>query len=85
MPLPVLECISWGDREEGRADLLPVILRRIACQVDNKISINQAIDILGGNEWLQEIITAGWKRVSFGDVRRRCLGECHPYLHHKQV
>jgi hypothetical protein len=21
----VLECISWGDREEGRADLLPVI------------------------------------------------------------
>jgi len=79
----VLECISWGDREEGRADLLPVILRRIARQVDNEISINQAMDILGDNEWLQEIITAGWKRGSFEDVR--CLSECHLYLPHKQV
>ena len=79
----VLECISWGDREEGRADLLPVILRRIARQVDNEVSINQAMNILGDNEWLQEIITAGWKRGSFEDAR--CLGECHLYLPHKQV
>jgi len=79
----VLECISWGDREEGRADLLPVILRRIACQVDNEISINQAMDLLGGNKWLKETLTAGWKRGSFEDIR--CLSECHLYLPHNQA
>jgi hypothetical protein len=78
----VLECISWGDREEGRASLLPVILRRIARQVQNEISINQAEDLLGGNKWLQETLTACWKRGSFEDVRR--LGECYLYLPNEQ-
>jgi len=78
----VLECISWGDREEGRADLLPVILRRIARQVQNEISIDQAMDLLGDNKWLQETITACWKHGSFEDIG--CLGECHQYLPHKQ-
>ena len=78
----VLECISWGDREEGRADLLPVILRRITRQADNEISIEQAMDALSDKS-LQEILTAGWKRGSFEDIRR--LGECHVYLSLKQL
>jgi hypothetical protein len=77
----VLECISWGDREEGRADLLPVILKRIARQADNEISIEQAMDLLSDKS-LQEILTAGWKRGSFEDIR--CLGECQVYLFYKQ-
>jgi len=79
----VLECISWGDREEGRTDLLPVILKRIARQAGNEISINEALDLLS-NESLQlrETLTEGWVRRSFEHIR--CLGECHLYLSHKQ-
>ena len=83
----VLECISWGDRKEGRADLLPVILRRIARQAGNEISINDALDLLR-NETLQlgetgaETLTRAWENRSFEHIR--CLGECHLYLPHKQ-
>jgi len=77
----VLECISWGDREECRADILPVILRRIARQASNKISIKEAMDLLS-NKWLQRTLTACWKRGSFEDIR--CLSECRLYLPHKQ-
>ena len=78
----VLECISWGDREEGCADLLPAILKRIARQADNEISIEQAMDLLSDKS-LQEILTAGWKRGSFEDIRH--LGECHVYLSLEQL
>jgi hypothetical protein len=77
----VLECISWGDREEGRADLLPVIFRRIARQAGHEISIEQAMAHLR-DERLQEILTIGWERGSFDDIR--CLGECHQFLPHEQ-
>ena len=84
----VLECISWGDRKEGRADLLPVILRRIARQAGNEISINDALDLLD-NETLQlgetgaETLTRAWEHRSFEHIR--CLGECHLYLPHKKI
>jgi len=77
----VLECISWGDREEGRADLLPVILRRIARQAGHEMSIEGAMALLR-EEWLQKILTTGWERGSFDDIRR--LGECHLFLPHEQ-
>jgi hypothetical protein len=70
-----------GRPQEGRADLLPVILKRIARQADNKISIEQAMDLLSDKS-LQEILTAGWKRGSFEDIR--CLGECHVHLSYGQ-
>ena len=80
----VLECISWGDREEGRADLLPVILGRIARQAGNEISINEALDLLG-NESLQLLgtLTKAWESRSFEHIR--CLGECHLYLFDHQI
>ena len=80
----VLECISWGDREEGRAGLLPVILRRIARQAGNEISINEALDLLS-DESLQLLgtLTKAWESRSFEHIR--CLGECHLYLSDNQI
>jgi len=78
----VLECISWGDREEGRADLLPVILRRISRQADNEISIEKAMNLLSSRS-LQNDLTASWESGSFGNIR--CLGECHLYLPHQHL
>ena len=78
----VLECISWGDCEEGRADLLPVILRQISHQADNKISIEKAMDLLS-SRLLQNDLTASWKSGSFKNIR--CLSECHVYLPHQHL
>ena len=77
----VLECISWGDREEGRVDILPVILRRIARQAGHEISIQEAMTRIN-DPWLQKTLTTGWERGSFNDIR--CLGECHLFLPHEQ-
>ena len=78
----VLECISWGDREEGRADLLPVILRWISRQADKEISIEKAMDLLSSRS-LQNDLTASWESGSFKNIR--CLGECHIYLPHQHL
>ena len=78
----VLECISWGDHKEGHADLLPVILRQISCQADNKISIEKAMDLLSSRS-LQNDLTASWESGSFENIC--CLGECHIYLPHQHL
>ena len=56
----VLKCISWGDREEGRVDILPVILRCIARQAGHEISTKEAMARLS-DQWLQKILTTGWE------------------------
>jgi len=79
-----LECISWGDCVEARADLLPVILRRIARQAGNKISINDALDLISRESLkLPETLTKAWESRSFEHIR--CLGECHLYLSDNQI
>jgi hypothetical protein len=79
----VLKCISWGDRNEGRADLLPVLLRRIARQAGHEISIKRAMDLLIHDESLQKNLITGWELGSFDDIRRR-YGEYHLFIPHEQ-
>lgn len=61
-----------------RSDILPIILMRISRQTGNEITVKEATKLIVGDERLREMLTAGWERGSFVDIRR--LGEYPPFL-----